>query len=164
MPARSHASPETENFARTQTSGIVFTFKTGPKNKWCHYLGFGKGQYQGQRASVQGFETESEEAFVILWLSQQLVGGIDGLGEEIRTKISLSLDTEKITTRAKWWIMIKSVALASEGSEFKILMFALQTALNFTFPICIKYLFQKVVAVIKCIVHYFAYQRNWHVT
>lgn len=66
MPARSHTSPETGNFVRTQTSRIVFTFKTGPKNKCYSYLGFGKSQYQGQRASVQGFETESEKAFVIV--------------------------------------------------------------------------------------------------
>lgn len=60
MPSRSHASSETGNLVRTQTSRIVFTSKTSPKNKCCHYMGFGKSQYQGQRASVQGFETESE--------------------------------------------------------------------------------------------------------
>lgn len=60
MPSRSHASSETGNLVRTQTSRIVFTSKTSPKNKCCHYMGFGKSQYQGQRASVQGFQTESE--------------------------------------------------------------------------------------------------------
>lgn len=57
MPEGSHASRGTENHVRTRT---VLTFKAGPKNNCCHYLGFGKSQYQGQRTSVQGFETESE--------------------------------------------------------------------------------------------------------
>lgn len=55
-----------------------------------------------------------------------------------KDKDLLVFDIKEITTRAKWWIVIKSVALASEGSEFKILVFALQTILNncskFHFP------------------------------
>lgn len=62
------------------------------------YLGFGKGQYQGQRTSVCGFENESERVVVTRLINHRLVGGMTGLREEMKTRISLSLDMGEITT------------------------------------------------------------------
>lgn len=86
---------------RKQTSRIIFAFKASPKNNCHHYLGFGKSQYQGQRTSVRGFENESEMAVVTRLINHQLVGGMNGLREEMKTRISLCLDMWKITTHRK---------------------------------------------------------------